>query len=61
MSKLIPMDLGEELERILADRPRHLVYTEVDGVPIVGVPVDSLVADDLDDALDPRLGELFTD
>lgn len=35
--------------------------TEVRGVPIVPVTVDSLVAGDIDDAIPPGLGELFPD
>jgi hypothetical protein len=57
---LIPHDLDEWLDERLTAMRREVIHTTVDGVPIVGVPVEALVGDDLDEALaGSPLWELF--
>ena len=54
---LIPRELGDWLDERLAGRVVHL---EVNGVPIVGVPVAALIAD-LDEPFDPRVTDLIVE
>lgn len=61
---LIPHDLDDELEAILAARRRGTVYLTVDGTPIVGVPIEDLIGQALDEAaaaMPDRLWEMFPD
>lgn len=58
----IPSDLGDTLDELLRRRHLHCVAMEVNGVPVLGVPVVDLIEPALCAALeDSPLWRLFAD